>query len=227
MAAETGEEQKRQRSDDRMETDMATLKDALLPAMTAIYHASVSTGVSTKVVMAILWQSVLGEDPAAAAAPAAATPVATAVPTPEAKATPTAAAAEDPENEVLMFGKHRGKKDFRTAAAEDPEYVKWVLTNTDKGSYPQMKTFRAWLGKRYDVYKPAKSAPAMLRELSTGKAMTGPLKGSVIPGMATGPGQPTCSLNSTSQNTASGGSNVDPEELAKKIVEALRSSMKT
>ena len=193
---------------------------ALIPAVTKIHEAIAMTGLDKKTMMMILWNSVVGED----------------TPPPEvaARSEPPQPAGDD-DDEILVFGKNRGKS-FSETARTDPDYIKWVLTNAEKGSYPQMVALRSWLDQRYEISKPAKSAPAVVKEKATGKAMTGPLKGQVLPSFTPTPSAPTTPTPSapkppnapTTSATGldgSGNISVDPEELAKQIVRALRLSM--
>ena len=58
---------------------------------------------------------------------------------------------------------------------KDADYVNWVLTIG--GSYPNMKSLVQYLEESVWIYKPTKSAPAMLMEKSTGIVLTGAMKG--------------------------------------------------
>ena len=84
------------------------------------------------------------------------------------------------EDELIVFGKHRGLR-FSQLAQEDPEYIKWVLTNTGKSTYPQMMAMRAWLLARFEIFKPARSSPTMLINKKSGMVIAGPLKGQPVP----------------------------------------------
>ena len=82
--------------------------------------------------------------------------------------------------EVLYIGKHKGKA-YQDIAADDPSYVKWVMTNPSEGMSVQLKHFRDWLESRYRIAKLNKSGPVVVVRKEDSKIVFGPMTGRVMP----------------------------------------------
>ena len=130
---------------------------------------------------------------------------------------------------VLFVGKHKGRT-FQWVEEGDPSYLKWVLTNIDKGSHPQMADLRSWATERYEIVKSNKSDPANLMRKSDGMIMTGTMAGRAMTRRqaptetapatpsSTMTGQPLLLLEPGDEERASGEANL------RRLVELQRSS---
>ena len=93
---------------------------------------------------------------------------------------PRQATGSEEEDEVILFGKHKGTL-FSKLIDKDVDYVKWILCNAEKSTYPQMKALVKFMQQRVEIYKPARSGPTMLMDKKTGIVISGALKGYPIP----------------------------------------------
>ena len=117
--------------------------------------------------------------------------------TPTARTSMPAQAASEEMDQVILFGKHKGVL-FSKLLDTDVEYVKWILCNAEKSTYPQMQDLVQYLKMRVELYKPTRSGPTMLMDKTTGIVLSGTLKGYPVPASeeTKKPEQPTASSSS-------------------------------
>ena len=118
----------------------------------------------------------------------------------------TAENLKDYEDTIILFGKRKGTtfKEIR----DDPDYIKWLMTNTGKTSYPQAIILGQWLRLQYELVRIKKGDPMMLVDKATETVISGIMQGMSL--KKNTPAEPTPETASNSQSQPSSQSQPQP-----------------